>query len=60
MQRMGKGEKDVHESVDRLVNELLDAFRDELSSSTQERSSDADPFLLALKRYEMKVANSRL
>ena len=51
MQKMGKCDKDVHESVDRLVNELLDAFRDELSSSTQDRSSDADPILLALKRY---------
>jgi len=42
--------RDVHGNVSRLIGELIFAFQDDLSSSSQDRSNDADPFLNALRR----------
>lgn len=49
MKKISNGDSEVHEGLDRLVNDLLDAFRDDLSSS-QDRASDADPLYIALVR----------
>lgn len=43
--------KEAHANVCRLVGDLLFALQDESSSSSQDRSIDSEPFLLALKRY---------
>ena len=50
MQKIGKGDAEVHEGLDRLVNDLLDAFRDDLSSSQDGTSTDVDPLFVALVR----------
>jgi len=50
MEKMGGQETpETHVSVNKLVGDLLFAFRDDMSSGTQDRSNEADPFLVALK-----------
>ncbi|CAL8079760.1 unnamed protein product [Orchesella dallaii] len=41
--------RESHMNVSRLVGDLLFALQDESSSSSQDRSMDSEPFLLALK-----------
>lgn len=43
-------DREAHVNVSRLVGDLLFALQDETSSSSQDRSMDSEPFLLALKR----------
>ncbi|CAG7704199.1 unnamed protein product [Allacma fusca] len=50
MEKMGGQETpETHVNVNKLVGDLLFAFRDDMSSGTQDRSNEADPFLVALK-----------
>lgn len=53
MEKMTRHElEEVHANVSRLIGDLLYAFQDEMINSSQDRSTDCDPFLLALRSHE--------